>query len=138
MGTTGDRGSRRGTPSARLRGWTAAAVALALASSTLAGAASASAADGYAYTWGANSDGQLGRSGTTNRPAVVSAVPRARALAGGAGHSVALSTDGTVWAWGGNFFGQLGRGTFGSLSGSSSPALVSGLSGVTAIAAGDD
>src|SRR6266446_1181073 len=41
--------------------------------------------------------------------------------------------QGTVWAWGLNGSGQLGNGTF---TNSNTPAQVSGLSGVTAIAGG--
>jgi alpha-tubulin suppressor-like RCC1 family protein len=48
-------------------------------------------------------------------------------------HTVYLKTDGTVWAWGNNSNGQLGDGT---TTQSTSPVQVSGLSNVTAIAAG--
>ena len=48
-------------------------------------------------------------------------------------HTVYLKTVGTVWAWGNNSNGQLGDGT---TTQSSSPLQVSGLSGVSAIAAG--
>jgi hypothetical protein len=48
-------------------------------------------------------------------------------------HTVALKTGGTVWAWGYNGSGQLGDGT---LTQRTTPVQVSGLSGVTAIAAG--
>lgn len=46
---------------------------------------------------------------------------------------MALRGDGTVWAWGRNDYGQLGIGT---LYRSPTPAQVSGLTGVTAIAVG--
>ena len=55
-------------------------------------------------------------------------------LAGGARHAVALKADGTVWAWGDNSFGQLGDST---ATERLTPVQVSGLSGVTAVAAGD-
>ncbi len=57
----------------------------------------------------------------------------ALAIAGGGGHTVALKSDGTVWAWGYNGYGQLGDGT---VTDQYSPVQVSGLSGVSAIAAG--
>jgi alpha-tubulin suppressor-like RCC1 family protein len=50
-------------------------------------------------------------------------------------HSLALKNDGTVWAWGWNEFGQLGDGT---VNDSAVPVQVRNLSGVTAIAAGQD
>jgi alpha-tubulin suppressor-like RCC1 family protein len=46
---------------------------------------------------------------------------------------LALRKDGTVWAWGGNDKGQLGDGT---TTGRATPVQVSGLTGVTAMAAG--
>jgi alpha-tubulin suppressor-like RCC1 family protein len=57
------------------------------------------------------------------------------AIAAGGAHSLALKSDGTVWAWGYNGYGQLGDGTTSSRS---LPVPVSGLSGVTAIAAGNN
>ena len=48
-------------------------------------------------------------------------------------HTVYLKNDGTVWAWGNNSNGQLGNGT---ITDSGIPVQISGLSSVTAIAAG--
>jgi alpha-tubulin suppressor-like RCC1 family protein len=57
------------------------------------------------------------------------------AIAGGRDHSLALLSDGTVKAWGLNAAGQLGDGT---TTGRTTPVAVSGLSGVVAIATGQD
>src|SRR5262249_11720822 len=51
------------------------------------------------------------------------------------GATYALRNDGTVWAWGRNSRGELGNGSF---EGAATPVLVSGLTGVTAIAGGSD
>jgi alpha-tubulin suppressor-like RCC1 family protein len=48
-------------------------------------------------------------------------------------HTVYLRSDGTIWAWGNNSNGRLGNGT---TTDSHIPVQVSGLSGMTAIAAG--
>jgi hypothetical protein len=55
-------------------------------------------------------------------------------IQGGINHSLALLNDGTVRAWGSNDSGQLGDGT---TTNRSAPVLVSGLSGVIAIGAGE-
>src|SRR3990172_8879010 len=54
------------------------------------------------------------------------------ALAAGGAHNVALKKDGTVWAWGSNSDGQLGDGT---TINRSTPVQISGLTGVSTIAA---
>ncbi len=74
-------------------------------------------ADGALWTWGNNSDGQLGN-GTfvpvTNFPSGISTPqPIAsnttwKAVSAGGGHTVAIREDGTLWAWG----GTLGSGAF--------------------------
>ena len=69
-------------------------------------------------------------------PKQVSGLSGVKAIAAGGSHKMALKTDGTVWAWGDNTFGQLGDG---STSGySNTPVQVKNLSGVKAIAAGED
>jgi alpha-tubulin suppressor-like RCC1 family protein len=111
--------------------------------------------NGTVMAWGNNQHGELG-DGTTTRathPVPVSGLSGVTAIAAGGFHSLALLSNGTVMAWGDNDSGQAAGGTFsgphGSFAGpdscgglgtpcSTTPALVSGLSGVTAIAAGGD
>ncbi len=124
--------------------------------------------DGTVMSWGENSWGQLGDGthtgpetchaayeaaagytvGCSTTPIPVSGLSGVVAIAAGAQHSLALLSNGTVMAWGDNERGQLGDG---SMSGpdhcyteqeptqcSTSPVPVSGLSEVTAIAAGQN
>jgi len=95
--------------------------------------------NGMVYTWGKNDHGQLGDGANTDcsTPVQVRILGVTAIAAGGSGedvHSLALKSDGTVWAWGGNKHGELGDG---STVDRSTPIQVQGLSGVTAIAAGD-
>lgn len=69
------------------------------------------------YTWGSNSNGQLGDGTTTDSlyPVKVE-LPLApgatvNSISAGNSHSLASTTDGQVWAWGRNSSGQLGDGT---------------------------
>lgn len=91
--------------------------------------------DGTVWSWGLNSDGQLGNGSTSTAPTAVpiqvAGLSGVVAISAGAFHSLALKSDGTVWAWGDNLSGQLGDG---SQTSRSSPVLT--MSGVTAIAAG--
>jgi alpha-tubulin suppressor-like RCC1 family protein len=123
--------------------------------------------DGTVVAWGENGWGQLGDGGDTGpeichaefaqatgyeipcatTPTPVEGISEAVAIAAGAQHSLALLKNGTVVAWGDNEAGQLGDGT---MSGpdhcseaeptqcSTKPVPVSGLSEVTAIAAGEN
>ncbi len=111
--------------------------------------------DGTVWAWGSNGYGQLG-DGTIDdsaTPVQVCAsgetapcanfLANIAAIASGGDHTVALKNDGTVWAWGRNQYGQLGVTTtetcgYYSTSCSSTPLQVSGLTDVTAIAAGRD
>lgn len=98
----------------------------------------ARAPDGSFRAWGGNASGQLG-DGTTlpRRTPSATMVPRdAVEVVGGASHSCARLPDGTVSCWGLNNFGQLGVAPAGMVP-RPVPAVVAGLSGVVALAAGN-
>ncbi len=92
-------------------------------------------ADGTAWCWGTNGNGQLGDNTTTERllPVQVSGLSGASAIGAGSSHTCALKGDGTAWCWGNNDYGQLGDGT---TSESHVPVQVSGLTGALGIAVG--
>ncbi|MBF0450215.1 MAG: hypothetical protein HQK75_05895, partial [Candidatus Magnetomorum sp.] len=98
--------------------------------------------DGSLWTWGNNYSGQLGI-GTSETyaytPAQVLLQDVIDIATGTAvsdeGHSVALKSDGTVWAWGCNNSGQLG--TADCCTTNYTPTLVSGITGIIAIDAGN-
>ena len=95
----------------------------------------AARADWRASAWGVN-DGRLGNGNTnhSNIPVQVLNLFGVRSISGSETHSLALLSDGTVWAWGLNGFGQLGNGTPSFLE--TSPVQVTGLTGITRVAAG--
>jgi alpha-tubulin suppressor-like RCC1 family protein len=72
--------------------------------------------DGTLWTWGLNTDGQLGDGTNVNKniPTQVGNDIDWAAVSAGDRHSVAIKTDGTLWAWGQGSLGQLGTGTWGS------------------------
>lgn len=97
----------------------------------------ATATSGLVYCWGGNDQGQLGSSQltTASRPVpILGLLPKATAVTAGHVHTCALLADGTVRCWGNNGLGQLGDGS--TVSRSSSPVTVSGLSGVVALSKG--
>jgi alpha-tubulin suppressor-like RCC1 family protein len=117
--------------------------ALALVTPLAAGAASAQAArESHAaadlYAWGDNSAGELGNASLTGQlvPVEVRGLSGVRSLAAGSRFELALLSNGTVAAWGDDTFGQLGNGTASSNGDAETPALVQGLTGVVAVAAG--
>lgn len=80
--------------------------------------------DGRVWSWGDDTDGQLGRgtdgrslcgSGTVNNcrldMAAVPGLDNVVALSAGYSHVLALKADGTVWSMGQNTLGQLGNGS---------------------------
>jgi alpha-tubulin suppressor-like RCC1 family protein len=67
--------------------------------------------DGKLWTWGSNSNGQLGVNDTNTRCTPVTTFAGGtnwKQLACGQDHIAAVKTDGTLWTWGLNNFGQLG------------------------------
>ncbi|MFE7778191.1 RCC1 domain-containing protein [Streptomyces sp. NPDC057445] len=91
--------------------------------------------DGTVWTWGANSQGQLGIGSTIdqNTPKKVQGLEDIVAVSAGCYHGVALSAAGTVKTWGRNVDGQLGND---STSESRIPVDVHKLEGVSAVFAG--
>jgi len=98
-------------------------------------------ASGAAQGWGYDYYGEVGN-GTfvetgcdcVPTPSALNALSSPQALAAGAYHSLALLSNGTVMGWGYNEKGEVGDGT---LEDQASPVPVSGLSGVSGIAAND-
>jgi alpha-tubulin suppressor-like RCC1 family protein len=96
--------------------------------------------DGAVFAWGWNANGQLGLGSVSTSvclPARVTALDGRGVveLAGGGFHSLARTSLGAVLGWGSNSGGQAGSGTPGS-GNVLVPTVVSGLLGVTALAAG--
>jgi hypothetical protein len=93
------------------------------------------ASNGSVWAWGYGVDGELGNGGTSNSDIPVRAdLDGATAVAGGENQAYAVSADGTVSAWGSGFAGDLGNG---NTADSAVPVLVTGLSHISAVAAGD-
>ena len=68
--------------------------------------------DGTLWTWGQNSQGELGDGSTTQRksPVQVGSLTNWSKIACGIFSCAAIKTDGTLWAWGKNEYGELGQG----------------------------
>jgi alpha-tubulin suppressor-like RCC1 family protein len=118
------------------------------------GVAVAASASANVVTWGEATYGRLGNGSLINPacpgnpcstvPVAVSGVSGATAISSSRTGGLAIVGGGTVVAWGFNEEGQLGDGTdvgpesCGGYSCSTVPVAVSGLSGVTAVAAGNE
>ncbi|HET9655778.1 MAG TPA: putative Ig domain-containing protein, partial [Kineosporiaceae bacterium] len=93
--------------------------------------------DGTVWGWGNGAGGRLGSGNTAASqptPVQVAGLPKVTAVSGASsGTAYALGADGTVWAWGAGASGQLGNGTTPAVP--ATPVQVSGLTGVTQIAA---
>ena len=92
---------------------------------------------GNVWTWGLNSEGQLGIGSTTSTPwpTMISSFTGVTAISAGWYHSLTVKSNGTAWSWGYNNSGQLGDG---SQTGRTAPVAISGISDATAIAGGGD
>jgi alpha-tubulin suppressor-like RCC1 family protein len=77
----------------------------------------------------------IGTTTDSSTPVQVSDLTGVTGVAAGLEDSLALKSDGTVWAWGYNNEGQLGNGTS-DIDLHPTPVQVSGLTGVTGVAAG--
>jgi alpha-tubulin suppressor-like RCC1 family protein len=68
--------------------------------------------DGTLWSWGSNSNGQLGLGNTTSysSPKQIGALTNWLSISAGFYFAVAIKTDGTIWSWGQNDLGQLGLG----------------------------
>ncbi|MBK7695144.1 MAG: T9SS type A sorting domain-containing protein [Saprospiraceae bacterium] len=70
--------------------------------------------DGTLWTWGNNSEGQLG-DGTNisqNSPKQIGALKDWKNAIAGPLYTIAIKNDGSIWTWGRNDVGQLGDGTY--------------------------
>jgi alpha-tubulin suppressor-like RCC1 family protein len=94
--------------------------------------------NGTVKSWGINDDAQLGDDSerTSDVPVAVTGLTGVHAVSAGTFHALALLDNGTVEAWGDNSDGELGDGNTQGLS--AVPVPVDGLSGVTAVAAGNE
>jgi alpha-tubulin suppressor-like RCC1 family protein len=68
--------------------------------------------DGTLWSWGSNSNGQLGQNRATNAPlsspVQVGTLRDWLNIAAGGNYSIAVKTNGTLWGWGANSSGNLG------------------------------
>lgn len=92
--------------------------------------------DGTVWGWGTDAQGQLARpSGVeSTTPIQITTLSGITAITSGDRHALALKSDGAVMAWGANDYGQVGNGA--TSMAQSTPVQVTGLTGVTAIDAG--
>lgn len=69
-------------------------------------------AEGNVWSWGDNSEGQLGQGNADENPVAapvkVKGLTDVISVSAGGAHALALKADGTVWAWGNNEYDQMG------------------------------
>ena len=100
--------------------------------------------DGTVFSWGRNSNGQLGDGTTIQRTTPIQVVGQGgigfltgiTTIAAGGNHSLALRSDGTIVGWGFNIRGELGDGTTIQRTTPVQTVQTTGLKGVIAITAG--
>ena len=71
-------------------------------------------ADGTAWAWGRNNNGQVGDNTTVTKSspvAVVGGFTNWVQVTAGTDHTVGVRANGTAWAWGNSYAGQVGDGT---------------------------
>jgi alpha-tubulin suppressor-like RCC1 family protein len=92
-------------------------------------------ADETVWACGRNTFKQIGNGGATQRvPVKIAGLSDIIAIDGGISHGLALKADGTVWSWGGaNGWKLFGDSTTALVA---TPCLITGLTDITAIAAG--
>jgi alpha-tubulin suppressor-like RCC1 family protein len=102
-------------------------------------ASSRSSSAGTAMTWGDDTAGELGNDSLAQSdvPVAVHGLTGAVSVAAGGRQDLALLSNGTVMAWGDDTFGELGNGVASSNADSEHPVAVPGLTGVSAVAAGE-
>ncbi|MCY1042679.1 PKD domain-containing protein [Corallococcus sp. bb12-1] len=90
--------------------------------------------DGTIWTWGRNTNGQLGDGTTTSRSTPVQplGLTGIATVVAGYDYTLALKPNGTAWSWGRNDQGTLGDGT---RTERHSPVQVQGLTGIVALSA---
>ncbi len=91
---------------------------------------------GLLFTWGLNSNGQLGHGDLVTRstPTKVSGFSAIKNVSAGYSHTLIVAENGQVWSWGGNNYGQLGDGT--NLN-RTQPVIVPGITDAVKVAAGE-
>lgn len=96
--------------------------------------------DGTVWSWGSNVWGELGDGTRTSRSLArkVAGLGGVRVTAAGFSFSLAVRGDGSVVAWGRNTDGQAGQGTYHPRDYRPTPVRVPNLTGVTAVAAGNE
>jgi alpha-tubulin suppressor-like RCC1 family protein len=86
------------------------------------------------WCWGVNDNGELGIGTTQNHAAPVMVTTGISKISLGSSNACAIKDDGSVACWGYGGEGQLGNGNYADAH---APTPVAGVTGATAIAAGD-
>ena len=70
-------------------------------------------ADGTLWSWGKNSNGQLGINSTIDQTQAIQVGTKNNwiDIAAGQTHALGIQKDGTLWGWGSNTYGELGNNT---------------------------